>query len=317
MHYWQALALAILSGFGGGLISAVASLLDPGKTEKGYEATNGVSVGVFVWGRGLLGIGGAFAVMLAIIVAGRYKDDVTASNLLFMTSICVVAGFVGQRMLSAVAKRMEDQIAQEVDRKTKGVRDSVEKVVEEKARETEKVVEEKARETKVHVNIGDNILAALGTLNARNFDPTEIGQYIKDLESARENPDYRTDRTLNIVLARLYADGRKDYDQAIAILTRFTEERAKQGPPDINLADGFYNIACYKVRKMLTVSGDAAVELRAQALAALEKSVKIAPQNAEDAASDRDFRPLSDDPEFKRITGKTGDPDHPGQTTSA
>jgi hypothetical protein len=306
MHYWQALALAIFSGFGGGLISAVASLLDPGKTEKGYEATNGVSVGVFVWGRGLLGIGGAFAVMLAIIVAGRYKDDLTAANLLFLTSICVVAGFVGQRMLSAVAKRMEDQIAQEVDRKTKGVRDSV-----------EKVVEEKARETKVHVNIGDNILAALSTLNARNYDPTGIGQYIKDLESARENPDYRTDRTLNIVLARLFADGRKDYDQAIAILFRFTEERAQQGPPDIDLADGFYNIACYKVRKMLTVSGDAAVELRAQALAALEKSVKIAPQNAEDAASDRDFLPLRDDPEFKKITGKTGDSDHPGQTTSA
>jgi hypothetical protein len=309
MHYWQALALAVISGLGGGFISAVASLLDPGKTEKGYEATNGVSLSVFIWGRGLLGIGGAFAVMLAIIVAGRYKDETTSSNLLFLTSTCIVAGFVGQRVLSAVAKRVEDQIADEVDRKTQGVRDAV-----------EKVVEEKARETQVYANIGDNIIAALGTLNTRNFDPTAIGQHIKDLESARQLPAYRTHRTLNIVLARLYADGKRDYDRAIAILTEFVEEKAKQGPPDIDLADGYYNIACYKLRKMLTTSGGAADELRAQALQALEASVRIAPQNAEDAVSDRDFDPIHQDPAFKKITAITGEVSEtalPSRTTSA
>ena len=34
--------LVVLSGLAGGFVSAVASLLDPGKTDKGYEATKGV-----------------------------------------------------------------------------------------------------------------------------------------------------------------------------------------------------------------------------------------------------------------------------------
>jgi len=42
MHYWQAIMLVVLSGLAGGFVSAVASLLDPGKTDKGYEATKGV-----------------------------------------------------------------------------------------------------------------------------------------------------------------------------------------------------------------------------------------------------------------------------------
>src|SRR5947207_9567235 len=126
MKYWQVLILVVLAGSAGGIISAIASLLDPGKTEskdpektKGkteskYEATKGVPLGCFISGRGILGIGGAFAITLAMIVAGRYKDDITTANLLFMTSVCVVAGFIGQRMLTAVAKRVEDQIAKEV-----------------------------------------------------------------------------------------------------------------------------------------------------------------------------------------------------------
>jgi hypothetical protein len=75
-------------------------------------------------------------------------------------------------------------------KKAQDVRRSVEKELEEKAQDVresvEKVVEEKARETKVHVNIGDNILAALEGLSmlATSTQPRS-DKHIKDLESAR------------------------------------------------------------------------------------------------------------------------------------
>src|ERR1700691_2699825 len=96
MHYWQGLTLGVNFGLGGGFISAVASLLQTGRTKDGYEAAKGVSLRTFVWGRGVLGIGGAFAVMLAIIVAGRYKDEATAVNLLFLTSVSDLGLFGGR-----------------------------------------------------------------------------------------------------------------------------------------------------------------------------------------------------------------------------
>jgi tetratricopeptide (TPR) repeat protein len=284
MCYWQVLTLVVLSGLGGGFISAVASLLQLGKTDKGYEAAKGMSLPVFVWGRGVLGIGGAFAVMLAIISASRYKDEATASNLLFLTSVCLVAGFVGERLLTAVARRVEDQIAA-VDKK----------------------VDEKTEETQQYVKVQSNILAALQSLSTRNYEPTTISQHIKDLESGRQQPQFRLDRTLNIVLARLYADGRQDYDKAIAVLKEFIQEKTKQAPADVNVADAYFNIACYLVRKIkATPSGDTA-DLRKQALEALAQSVRITPQNAQDAPHDEDLEFFLGDPDFKKIAGPVTD----------
>src|SRR2546423_8321170 len=104
MKYWQMLILIVVSGFVGGIISAVVEFLGAGKTigkdskgiedkepkdiEGEYDATNGISGWLFFAGRGVIGVGGAFAILLAIIVAGRYKDEINTTNLLFMTSAC-------------------------------------------------------------------------------------------------------------------------------------------------------------------------------------------------------------------------------------
>jgi tetratricopeptide (TPR) repeat protein len=272
--------------------------LQTGRTKDGYEAAKGVSLRTFVWGRGVLGIGGAFAVMLAIIVAGRYKDEATAVNLLFLTSVCLVAGFIGERLLTAVAKKVEDQIAA-VDKK----------------------VDEKNQETQEYVKVQTTILQALQSLNTGEYDQTIISQYIKDLESGRQNSRFRLDRTLNMVLARLYADVKQDYDKAIAVLREFVKEKGKQGQNDVNVSDALYNIASYLARKIKTVPAGAKEELRKQALDALTQSVKIAPQNAKAAMHDpnQDFEIFYDDPDFKKIVDpgistepkKTDDPKPP------
>jgi hypothetical protein len=111
MGYWLALGVICISGILGGIVYAISSLLDGGKTEHKdssgnscftYDMLKGVPLEVFFLGRATVGAGGAVALVLVLIATKHYDNAYETGNLLFLTTVCFVAGFIGHRVLPAV-----------------------------------------------------------------------------------------------------------------------------------------------------------------------------------------------------------------------
>lgn len=303
MGYWLALGLICISGIMGGIVYGISSLLDSGKTEKkdasgnrilAYEILKGIPLEVFFLGRAMVGAGGAIALVLVLIATKHYDNQYETGNLLFLTTVCFVAGFIGHRVLNEVASKLVKQIAET----------TAKDVAESKAKEVvEERVTEVQKENREYGNVMVAISQALQVLRDPNPDRATVQLRVAELEGWRKQAKYSSDRLLNIVLGNLYAKGLKDLDRAIQVLQEFTAEKLKEGTSgkDIDYADAMFNIACYYARAMVAAAGDEKSNLRTKALDTLKISVDVSPSNGADAETEADFRPLWEDPEFKLI----------------
>jgi hypothetical protein len=204
MPYWQALTLICFSGIAGGLVYAVSSLLDSGKAEKTadkdesgnpkttYGILKGLPLEVFLLGRAVLGAGGAIALVLALIATKHYDNQNETGNLLYLTTVCFVAGFVGQRVLNEVASKLVKQIAEDT---AKGVATTTAKEIV--ATETAQVKKDVTDYTQVMADI-NQALAVLAAIKAEESpNPEIVLRRTAELEAWRKNPAYRSLRRLN------------------------------------------------------------------------------------------------------------------------
>lgn len=299
MSYWQALAIIVAFGSTGGLIYGIVSLLNSGKTGNEFQIAKEVPLLAFFLGRCAVGVGGAAAIVLVLITTKHYPDKADSSGMLFLSTSCLVAGFIGHEILPAVAARMQRQIAEEVERKTQEVKKDVERKTEEVKREA---VREATEKGKIYSDVNLDIGMAVQALSAKEKDPKIIERRVAELEEDRTR--LPRNRTLHIVLARVYDELLGNFDKAVETLKTFVQEKESKNEYDMDFADALYNIACYYAKRMAkSESVEEKKVLRDVALNALKRSISTWPSNAKDAKYEKDLSALQDDPEFKALIG--------------
>ena len=288
--------LVCVPGALGGLLYAIQQLVDKGKRNGGYEAaTRGVPLWLFFLARGFMGLGGAAAVVMVLIMVGKYTDTPwQTSQWLFLIFLAFVSGFAGHRFLPGVAAKLEGQI-QDLGKRTEDIGKDAEEIgkrTKEIGKRTEELQEELQRELAV----------AMGLLNLERAKvlPLEIDQDIKRLETA--SAKFPLSREVHIVLGRMYRWKRSSYKKAIEVLSEFlrNKEDAGQGG-DKDAADALFNRACYYSMGSADVQPSEAAESRHLAFEDLGRSLRLSPENAKDANADPDFDPLRGDPRFQAL----------------
>jgi len=289
--------LLIFAFFGafGGVLAAIQTT-DVHKLMKLTEVRWGgwprffcVALGLFISACG--GIGGAIAGLLILLVDGKIqRTDLTDHDRLLYAGTGLVAGFIGFRLLKRVAERF-DKVMEAAEKKAE---QTAERVTEDKlAQEHQK---EMQRDLLTR-SIGQGLIAAGG-----NVRPSEIDQAIRNLELARK--EFPRDRTAIIVLARLYANQRRDLQTAIETLTHGLDAvQQQQTTQQKDIADILYNRACYYFRlaKQTADEGEKArlIELM---YTDLDRSFQLSSENIQDAHQDTDFQDLKTDSRFAKLT---------------
>lgn len=109
------------------------------------------------------------------------------------------------------------------------------------------------------------------------------------------------DRRINLLMGRLYRRLRR-YNQAIDVLSRFILEKEKRNQFDEDLADAYYNRACYRIILMQEAKNlEKQAEEKELAYEDLATSIKRNASNRLDAAQDEDFEPLWQEQRFKEL----------------
>lgn len=286
----QGLTIVIVAGGLGGLVYGVAALVDGGRKAGGkYHCVHDVPVPLFLLSKGLVGVGGGMAALLAALTVGRYLEPPKSTDLLSLVGLCFVAGYIGHRILPAVAARLERDLA-ETKNEVAETKNEVAETKKEVA-ETKKEVAEAEQATiqlKNQINMGLEVSRAQQILAERqNATTNEVERIRGTLEGYRN--DYPLDRSLAIVLGRLYMWILHDRDSAIRVLREFIDHKKRANLLDRDVSDAWFNIGCYTCTE---VEGKRDAGWEDDALAALKVSIAINPSNAADAVTDKDFEPL-------------------------
>lgn len=277
LPYWVGLAIVVVAGGIGGLVSSIGALVEGGAEDGKYVVTKGVPVGVFIFGRCVVGIGGAAAVLLAALSVNKFTGS-SDIDLLALTTLCFVAGSIGYRLLPMVAAQLEKRLGE----------------VEKKADRAAKTAKEGADVA----TVTSSVLVALQLLDRKEELTAVVDRTIEQLNTLSKQ--FPLERALNIVLARLYAEKKSDYDKAIATLRKFISKKGKTRDKDVS--DALFNIACYFSLKLAgeTDEGKKAA-IRTEGTKALAESLAIVPGNLKDAKSDPELAALRATDEAQKV----------------
>ncbi|HXE65297.1 MAG TPA: hypothetical protein VN519_17255 [Bryobacteraceae bacterium] len=268
LHYWNGLEIVIIAGGLGGLVSAIGALVEGGMEKGYYVAARGVPVWVFIFGRCVVGIGGATAIILAALSVNKFTGS-SDVDLLALTALCFVAGSIGYRLLPIVAAQLEKRLGE----------------VEKKAERADKA----AKEGSDQAAVTSNVLIALQLLDRKEELSAVVDQTISRLEALAQQ--FPQERALHIVLARLYAEKKQDYGSAIAVLRRFLKGKGRQKDKDVS--DVEFNIACYLSLTLAKETSETKrSDLERQSIEALAECLRIVPGSLNDARTDPDLAAL-------------------------
>ncbi len=277
MSLLKILSIIILSGGFGGVLGGLSRL----DTNYANIVIKNISFRVIVAFLGyivikiLFGIGGGIVLIFALIWIGKFKTDDMIQNILFLSSLCIIAGFSGERVITILARRLE----RELEKTKEDIRETKQKFEEE-------ITYERA------ITMAVNALAT-GNINERKMVIEEILPLKRKL---------LIDRKLHIFLGRLYRKINK-YDEAIKVLSDFISEKEKVGEgTDRDVADILFNKACYYVLKAENLPEIEKEEIKNLAYNDLEKSFAYHPPNRGEAKSDPDFQGIWDENRFRELT---------------
>jgi ribosomal protein S18 len=259
------------------LVSAIGALVEGGTEDGRYAAVKGVPVWVFIVGRCVVGVGGAAAVLLAALSVNKFTGS-SDVDLLALTTLCFVAGSIGYRLLPIVAAQLEKRLGE----------------VEKKADRAVKAAKEGAD----LASVTSSVLVALQVLDRSEELNAVVDRTIGDLEKL--SLQFPQERALHIVLGRLYAEKKHDYDKAIAVLRKFITKKGKTKDKDVS--DALFNVACYLSLKLAEATDEPTIrDLRAEGARALAECLAILPGSLQDAKDDPELAALRDTAEGQRI----------------
>ena len=325
MGLWRLLALITVPGLFGGFVSALFVGLDnaadkekKNQPEKeagrdGAQKKRRISIKPsnkpkklccfdvltfgFCFARALVGVAGAFGIVLFAIWLGKISFEQSAENQLVIISLSVLAGVISFRSLPIIGARLEEDFFNR------------------RLLQVERDVEDAADMSVAAIDYSSVIsLAETALIRQGLIDVPEAIHQIEEIEDR-----FPVDRRLHIYLGRLYRKSgdlqkkQTEYNSAITVLRNYIETlspqmKASRHGSDIdgNIADALYNISCYHVLKAALgqESGAAVADIsrwKKEALDALKESVNILPSNKESAKTDPDFDFIRHDEAFKAI----------------
>lgn len=273
------LVLASLSGAFGGILN-VLRLLEPRDIFEGKPIPSGGRLlGAITLG-GIIGSGGAIAMLFVSSAAGKLNTADNTSNMLTLISLGVISGFLGYRLLSGVADRLEKDVLQ-----IQGKADAQDREIQ---------------QSKLQMEFVEAITQGLVAADNEKLGVSELTEPIRKLEAVRVKVP--ADRKIGIVLGRLYVR-REEYDQAICVLSEVLAAKKAAGTgSDADAAALLYNRACYlAVLAGKTADPTKQTALKEKAYVDLESSVKFSPDNKKEAAVDDDFSALKSEDKFKTL----------------
>ncbi len=274
------LLISIPGAFGG----FAAALFDSyGKTDKEIAVWRLIS-------RTLIGIAGAFGVVLIGFWVGKINAETKVLNQLFLISFSLIGGTISYKILPKIGTKLEEQLQLKLDETKREVTDTVDKKTAE------------ATDYSAAMTSADTALTT-----QKMFDFKLAIEMLENIKSK-----FPINRSLNVKLGHLYKKI-KNYNNAIIVNKNFIDELNKEhstigkNPHYIqDSADSYFNIACYHVLKAKDVSEkhgnpEEIATLVKEALEAFKISVELLPSNRHDAIEDEDFDFIRDNEEFKEL----------------
>lgn len=290
-EFWLTIALTAVPGMLGGITNGVSMFLKQVKAEpKDWPPNGNLSVPAFFLAQALSGVGGALAALLATLWANRFPEAsqfFEAKALLTLLTTSYVAGYVANRLLPAIAESLYEQVSKLAERARKTSEQAEEaKKAGDEASERASSAEANANKA---VELATEMVRASGYLAAKDFSQP-IATLTLVAKLAELMHSFPTNRTLNILLARLYAEAARDHESAIAVLTAFVEAKKRIGEDgDVHTADACWNLANYYEEKFKTLRD---ASLRIKAIECLTESMKRMPSYYMDLMNDEDFAEL-------------------------
>jgi tetratricopeptide (TPR) repeat protein len=234
---------------------------------------------------GIGGIGGAFAMLFVIVAAAKLDTADTPINKLLLASLGVVSGFLGFRVLRGVARGVERQIQ--------------ESEVRLEARTAEQIQATKNHAEQI-VEKYDAITSGMRFVEENKETlPSVQFQVTSTLEELRER--IPADREVTMVLGEIYRKTGR-YQQAIDLLTEFLNTIERSGR-NKDIADARYNRAGYYnlMADRLADGNEKKQQLKNQAYEDLKESIRLSPENKEDAIAEGDLESLRQEERFTQL----------------
>lgn len=286
LSLYEMLLIIIISGAFGGLCYSLYEL---------FENKNGMNLNIGkcelicrVLSRTLIGIAGAFGIVLIGFGFGKIVPEKSVMNEIFLISFSIIGGTISYRALPSI----NDKITKELQLQMSETNTKVSNVY--KAVEDEKLY-------------SSSIACATNALHTKTKADVDVA--VGRLEEIKKNNP--TDRSAHIYLGRLYRLCKK-YDEAIIVLRKFIDNiEAEKSSGKLNphyisdKADALYNIACYHVLKARKHSenkmNDQEERLIGEAVEALKESIRLLPTNKDAAIVDSDFDFIKDHDSFQSL----------------
>lgn len=313
LNWLAVLACFMFSGAFGGMVATfqwvdLQKLLEQGTTgwKSGWSLAQAMSISA------LGGSGGALAALYVMIVAGKIKTQPADGGLTLIRDIDaltyiatgVPAGFLGIQLLKYAAKVL--LTAENADKKSDKAVEKVEGVADQAEKDREATMHEIAITLK-KLNLSNAVNQA--TIACDHPKGSRLVQVsIADLR--RNLEDFPADRDANMLLGRLL---RKEGDKTGAIdsLKKGLAAMERDGTSSpVNRAALCYNIACYYCLLATEANEAHAQEERNRLLAEtysfLRRTFTLNPPDANEAATDDDFKFIWYEKQFQALLVAAG-----------
>jgi hypothetical protein len=296
--FWMAIALTAIPGILGGLTYGVSVFLKEVKAQGAdWPPSGNLSKRAFFFAQALSGMGGSLAALLVTLWANRFPEpffDIKA----WLSLVCTgfVAGYVANRLLPAIADSLYNRLKQLSDKADEaGIKAEETRQAVNQANERVSAAEQKTQHAE---QLATEMLHTRDYLAGKDFSrQSQTQTQIATLTGLTEY--FPTNRTLNILLARLYDEALGDRQRAISVLLAFLDAKKNiKSDNDTDSADALWNLANYYELESQKKNDPA---LRSKAIETLLQSMQIVPAYYSDLLKDEDFAALRDSQEGKAM----------------
>ena len=211
---------------------------------------------------------------------GQDQQTVASAIVIYFLGLGFLCGYLLTRMFLGPTFRLADQAT------TVGLEDKLEQT------RALAIAAQTASQAVVETTeINADLETAIEELKKADRPPARMDQLLAKLEAHRRlNPLHRK---LNIVLARIYREGKNDLDSALGVLQDFLSAKTQANQSnDRDSSDAYFNMACYYSQKMERTTGEIRSQFEDKGVRALEESLAILPENVRDINVDNDLTEL-------------------------
>lgn len=302
-EFWLAIGLTAIPGILGGVTYGVSVFLQEIKAQTSdWPPSGNLSKSAFFSAQALSGMGGSLAALLVTLWANRFPEPFFEIQA-WLSLVCTgfVAGYVANRLLPAIADSLYNRLKQLSDKADEaGVKAEETRQAVNQANERVSAAEQKTRQAEL---LATEMLHTRDYLAGKDFSRrSQTLTQIATLTGLTES--FPTNRTLNILLARLFDEALGDRQNAITVLNAYLEAKKNSGNDnDTDTADALWNRAEYQYFEVEGQQRQPRTDpaMRTKAVESLKRSLQLIPAYYDELLKDLDFAPLIESEEGKAM----------------